>query len=413
MTTTLLPPNLSQKLLADRDFRQMSEGSDVCFALAVRGGRTVGVHVKDGVVTDSRSAEFCVELEHSDWSRVLAADVAPQQQHVLAFLEPRGTGTVRGDKTSFAQHLHLVRRAVEVMAKRPTAAPGRTGGLSHIAGSYVAVDVPNWGPCDIYIETAGHGRPILLLHTAGSDSRQFHGLLTDRALTAHNRLISFDLPWHGRSGPARGARPFDYTLSTQTYTDCITGLIDALALPQPPVAVGSSMAGAAVLEVAAYHPDKLAGVISCQAGPRVSHRQTPWLRHARVNQTLHVPEWTYGLMSPLSPVEHRDHLWWGYSQGGWGIYERDIAYYTQWWDIDNIVSLFGPHTPPIVIMNGQYDYSVPPKASQELAALIPGARYRAMPELGHFPHAENPAVFAHHLAWALDEIDRQGKGRRP
>jgi len=87
------------------------------------------------------------------------------------------------------------------------------------------------------------------------------------------------------------------------------------------------------------------------------------------------------------------------------VYERDITYYTRSWDVDNILPLLDEDTPPLVLMSGAYDYSVPPEATRELAALLPKALYHDMPELGHFPHAENPAVFAGHLAWALAAID--------
>ena len=51
------------------------------------------------------------------------------------------------------------------------------------------------------IEEAGSGIALLCLHTAGSDGRQFRGLMNDEALTAQFRVIAFDLPWHGKSSP--------------------------------------------------------------------------------------------------------------------------------------------------------------------------------------------------------------------
>ena len=400
-----LPPDLLTRLHGDRAWTHLTEGAEVTFALAVRDGDEAIISVgaeHEGVRT---TPDFRVVLDERDWNELLDLNTAPRRQHALAFIEPKGSGTIEGDLLAFAQHLHLVRRAIEIARGGERAQPTHRADMRGITGRYVNIMVEGWGWCDVYVESAGLGRPVLLLHTAGADSRQYHGLLSDSRLTSVYQLVTFDLPWHGRSNPAHGARSHDYHLTTQTYTDCIAEVIRALALDCPPVLVGASMAGAAVIEMVALHPDEVAGVVSCQAGPRVGDRHTPWLRNARVNQALHVAEWTYGLMSPHSPDQDRDRVWWGYSQGGWATYERDITYYSQEWDIDKVSHLFGAHTPPVVLMNGQFDYSVPPAATEELLAIIPRSVYRPMPELGHFPHAENPPIFASHLIAALDHID--------
>lgn len=401
----LLPPDLNERVQGDAEWLALAQGAEVAFALTDRGGDSVTIIASQGVPEAVADPEFRVVLDSGEWAALLRPEPEPRSQHVLAFLEPRGSGVIEGDRLSFAQHLHLVRRSIE-LARRVTerTPPDALRNLSGVRGKYVPTVVPGWGECNIFVETAGTGQPILLLHTAGADGRQYHGILADTRLSDRYELIAFDLPWHGRSNPASGSRSYEYDLTTQTYTDCIAALIDALHLDAPPILVGASMAGAAVIEMAALHPDLIAGAVSCQAGPRVGNRHTPWLRNPKVNQTLHVPEWTFGLMSPTAPKSDRDRVWWGYSQGGWGIYERDITYYSQSWDIDNVAHLFGADTPPVVLMNGQYDYSVPPAATEELLARIPGSIYRPMPELGHFPHAENPPTFVRHLLAALDHI---------
>lgn len=404
MAFTIDRSSLLARLSADEEFASLAIGADIVFALATPTTTLVQIRVHDGRPRGGSGADFTVVLEDDSWASLLADQPAAGAQHLLAHLAPRGAGEVLGDHLAFAQHLHLVRRAIEVLADRPHVAQAPFD-LSRIEGKYVRVDVESWGECDVYVESVGSGRPVVFLHTAGADSSQFHGLFSLAERFPGRRLISFDLPWHGRSSPARGRRALDYELTSQTYAGCIAAVIAALNLDEPPVLVGASMAGAAVVEVAARYPASIAAAIGCQVGPRVANRHNAWLRNPKVNQALFVPEWTFGLMSPHSPKLDRDRVWWGYSQGGYAVYERDIVYYTTCWDIDNVASMFDSDTPPVVLMSGAYDYSVPSAATRELSDRIPGSVYHAMPDLGHFPHAENPVAFAEHLAWALTVLD--------
>ena len=59
-----------------------------------------------------------------------------------------------------------------------------------ITGRYMHLDL--FGrPHRIYVEEAGEGTPLLCLHTAGSDGRQYRGLMNDTRVTAKHRVIAF------------------------------------------------------------------------------------------------------------------------------------------------------------------------------------------------------------------------------
>src|SRR5438309_545459 len=73
----------------------------------------------------------------------------------------------------------------------------------------------------IYFEEAGKGVPLVCLHTAGADGRQFRHLMVDRAVTDHYRVVAFDLPWHGKSMPPDGWEREEYRLTTADYTEAI------------------------------------------------------------------------------------------------------------------------------------------------------------------------------------------------
>ena len=65
-------------------------------------------------------------------------------------------------------------------------------------GRYFTLNIGG-DPCRIYMEESGSGIPLLCLHTAGSDSRQFRHILSNPSITSRFRVITFDLPWHGKS----------------------------------------------------------------------------------------------------------------------------------------------------------------------------------------------------------------------
>lgn len=392
------------RLLADPRLSELSRGANVAFELAAPAGATV-VAVRAGQVGFKGEPTFGVRAASDVWARLLASEPKAGDQNVHA-LALAGEVELWGDSLTIAQHLHLLHRVLEIA--RSSYPSVQADAFAHrplgFRGEYVRVDVPNLGLCDIYVERAGAGTPLLCLPTAGSDTKQYHGLITETDLTDRYEVIAFDLPWHGKSNPAWGRRSSSYRLDSAAYVGAIVAVTRALALSKPPVLLGVSMAGAAVVEAIANHPDLFAGAVACQAGPRVAGRRTEWLRNAAINQALHIPEWTGVLMAPQSPAEMRDRVWWGYSQGGFGAYDADIGYYSESWDVDNVSALLDQRSPLIVVLSGAYDTSVPTAASRELAETIPNSKFRTMPELGHFPHAENPAVFVEHLEWALHKI---------
>src|SRR4051794_33249937 len=102
----------------------------------------------------------------------------------------------------------------------------------------------------VFVEETGRGIPLLCLHTAGADSRQYRHLLNDPAVTECFRVIAFDMPWHGRTNPPQRWWLQKYRLTTHAYIALVRAVWQALGLEQP-VVMGCSMGGAIVLKLAA------------------------------------------------------------------------------------------------------------------------------------------------------------------
>jgi pimeloyl-ACP methyl ester carboxylesterase len=255
--------------------------------------------------------------------------------------------------------------------------------------------------CRVFVEEAGQGIPLLCLHTAGADSRQYRHVMADPEVTARFRVIAFDLPWHGRSTPPDGWWDEEYLLTTDRYVETVMAVVDALGLDAP-VVLGCSMAGSVVLELARRHPDRLRGVIGLSGAGKLSGRFADWPLDPGTNAQQSVASWTYGLMAPQGPEADRREVWWIYSQGGPGIYRGDTFFYSEDFDLRGHEQEIDTAACPVHMLTGEYDYACSPDESEATARAIPGARYTRMSGIGHFPMAENYPLFRSHLLPVLD-----------
>ena len=103
-----------------------------------------------------------------------------------------------------------------------------------IVGRYVHFEIEG-RPQRIYFEEAGSGIPLVCLHTAGTDNRQWRHLLNDTEFTRDFRVIAFDLPWHGKSYPPTGFENEEYRLTTAGFISAIRDFCAALELDRPVV----------------------------------------------------------------------------------------------------------------------------------------------------------------------------------
>jgi len=403
----------------DPELAHLGAHATICFAVQ-SGTRLAALEFIDsrlaGIRADARPAAFTLQAPAAVWRRFLQAVPPAPYHHILAMKMRVPEFQVLGDDRELLQHAHLVRRALELArwiangrsaaALRPegSVAASTTGSVEPIVGRYAAIAIEG-RPHRIYYEQAGSGRDLLFLHTAGSDTRQFHRLMNDAELLRDWRMTTFDLPWHGKSLPPAGGVPGEWRLTTERYVACIDSVIQGLRLDRP-VLMGSSMGGQICLEMAYRRGDVLGGVIACEACDRITGRAVPFAKDVHFNQALTVPEWIYGLMSPTTPRARAIEIWWEYSQGGYGVFHGDIEFYAHDWDARERVSRIDTRRCPVVMLTGEYDYSCTPQASRETAAKIPGAEFQEMRGLGHFPMTANPEAFLDYLRPALARLRR-------
>jgi pimeloyl-ACP methyl ester carboxylesterase len=256
----------------------------------------------------------------------------------------------------------------------------------------------------IYVEEVGTGIPLLCLHTAGSDTRQFRHLQNDPAVTDRFRVIAFDLPWHGKSSPPAGWQEQDYQLTTHRYIGMITAVISAMELDRPLV-MGCSIGGRAVLHLALKHAHEVGGVIGLQAGAHVDpYYDVSWLHRPDVHGGLVCAGVVSGLIGPDAPDEDRWETLWHYMQGGPGIFKGDLYFYKVDGDMRGRVQSINTDECPVFLLTGEYDYSCTPSDTLALTEVIDGAKATIMAGLGHFPMSEDYGRFRSYLLPVLDEV---------
>ena len=253
----------------------------------------------------------------------------------------------------------------------------------------------------IFVEEAGQGIPLLCLHTAGADSRQYRHLLNDAAVTSKYRVIAFDMPYHGRSNPPDQWWLHKYKLTTADYIAQIRAVWQALGLSRP-VVMGCSMGGAIVLKLAADYQQELRGVVGLESSAYAPGRYNDYLHHPAIHGGELVASYTYGLCAPASPEVNARENWWYYSQSGPGVYAGDVHFYSVDWDGRADLARIDTKTCKVSLLTGEFDYSCTPDMTRAAASAIPGSRLVIMDGMGHFPMIENYPVFREFLLPELE-----------
>ncbi len=293
--------------------------------------------------------------------------------------------------------------------------------LEPIVGRYLGLTLGG-RPHRVYFEEAGQGIPLVCLHTAGSDGRQFRHLMLDDAVTRHYRVIAFDMPWHGKSLPPAGWQDEEYRLTTQSYVDLIMtfcrvlGLIPAevpgaAATAAPgadgrPVVLGCSIGGKIVLQLALEHAEAFRALIGLESAAYQPpwYDDTSWLHRPDIHGGEIAGAMMSGLIAPQSPAATRWETLWGYMQGGPGVFKGDLHFYRVDGDFRDRVGRIDTSRCPLYLLTGEYDFSCTPDDTRATAEKIPGARVTIMQEIGHFPMSEHPEQFRKYLLPVLDEI---------
>jgi 2-hydroxymuconate-semialdehyde hydrolase len=240
----------------------------------------------------------------------------------------------------------------------------------------------------IHLIERGNGPPLLLVHGFPSNAAAWSAIVP--RLEGERSMVALDMVGFGQS-TRRPRRP----MTGDAYADRLVALMDALELQRIDVA-GLSWGGSVVQRLAARHPERvrrlvlLASVSAAHVLPlRTSNLlglavavRFPSIARRVVRRFL-------GRTSadPDLPVETLVQAYVGPLQRAGTLaamrrFVRDTAA-TQPIDLRTI-------TAPTLVVVPQADRIVPPARQEEIATLIPNARYEPIPGAGHAVQFEAP-----------------------
>jgi pimeloyl-ACP methyl ester carboxylesterase len=245
--------------------------------------------------------------------------------------------------------------------------------------------------------------PIVLVHGTSASLHTWEGWA--RVLTKQGRrVISFDLPAFGLTGPFTGPwaeLPAGQRYHGDTYARFTLALLDQLNVDRFVIG-GNSLGGEVAWRTAHAAPARVAALVLVDAaGPDFVPESMPLgFRVARTPGLRLITEWTlprelvdssvrnvYGDPARVTPALVDRYYELTLREGNRAaLLERFEA----WVPGEHAERIAGLKQPTLILWGGR-DRLIPPAVGREFQRLIKGSRLVEFPELGHVPQEEDPA----------------------
>jgi pimeloyl-ACP methyl ester carboxylesterase len=251
-----------------------------------------------------------------------------------------------------------------------------------------------------FIESAGTGRTVFCIHTAGQSGVQWQSTMMGLSANGY-RVVVPDLPGHGRSEPAATGPVKDLAVYAEWCIDIMT----ALDLEQPYV-LGCSIGGKIALEIASRIPDRLSGVVAMAASARPDGLLSP-AAAARGMESAASPSTAdrtyYGTLAACGgqvSAGRRHTIATMHRREDPAVTAADLV----GWFTHNLTPALGRITCPVLLVVGTDDFWLDVAEVRRTAEQIRGARLLVLPGVGHYPMEELDDFSSVSQQW-LHELD--------
>ena len=324
----------------------------------------------------AHAGTFAIQARPADWKAFFAKTLVRPYQSYWGILRVLGHNEgigVLGDQQVFGQHARIwrivldrARDALQGKQVKMTLDEPPEDELTDedaVTGKYTWLEMSEYGKVKIFYETSGSGpQDLLFLHTAGSDSRQYHSLMNNKQLQQRCTMYAFDLPAHGRSSLGElmifkhclrhirkfeltlihtliktkiltGSKqsPLGYALNEESYLESIGKLIKKLKLHNT-IVCGASMAGHVCIAAAIKARElDVHGAIPCEGCEHLAFSQ-PIYEIKGADASILDPERVIGMCAPTASEYLKRQIWWQYSSQGINVFSGDLKFYFRGWD---------------------------------------------------------------------------------
>ena len=238
--------------------------------------------------------------------------------------------------------------------------------------------------------------PIVLIHGTSASLHTWDGWT--EVLAEQRRVIRFDLPAFGLTGPAP-----DNDYSARRYADFTIKVMDALGVERA-VLAGNSLGGQIAMETALQSPARVSGLVLVDSGgyPFEAQSMPIGFRIAQIpafaplmnrllprNMIVSSVESVYGDPSKITPELVDRYYELTLREGNRAaLVER----FRQTSARDDARARAKTISVPTLIIWGGRDRLIPPHIGEQMHEDIGGSELARFAELGHVPHEEDPAA---------------------
>jgi 3-oxoadipate enol-lactonase len=234
---------------------------------------------------------------------------------------------------------------------------------------------------------AGHGPPLVLLHSLLSDRASFDAIVPQ--LSPSFRLIVPELPGFGGSKTVNG----DFA----AVADRMAEAVEDAAGGEDAIVLGNGYGGFVALQMAIRHPDVAAKLVLADCGAAFSQAGREAFRTMAAAckakglsaitdvamRRLFAPE--FQAQNPELMRDRRE----AFLKTDPQVFQAACAALAE---LDLRPEL-GKVRIPVLVLVGEHDEATPPPMSRELAAGLANARLAIIPGCAHVPQLQSPEIF--------------------
>jgi pimeloyl-ACP methyl ester carboxylesterase len=255
-----------------------------------------------------------------------------------------------------------------------------------------------------YVEQCGSGPSVLCVHTAGQSGVQWRYTIEPLAALGYHVVVP-DLPGHGRSEPAPDGPVEDLA----HYTDWCEELIEHLGLDRP-YAVGCSIGGKIVLDLATRLGDRLSGAVVLAADAGMGkvglsglYRELEDVAAPSRSDRTHLG--TLAVVGSTLPAKRAELIATMHRREDPVVSTSDLI----GWGTHDVRAELEAVECPVHLVAGEDDLWLDAAKVRRTAERLPGARFTLLPGIGHYPMEELDS-FAATLDWWLRELRELREG---